>query len=624
MDFSFNYDGKKITHTDLKDGKLENLTVTVKTKKYEEYDAEEWVLWFENTGDTNTKIISDICDCDTVFPFEIDKSQRKTWGYIPDKSDLCVISMNGMVESDRYWENSAECHLEFAFNYDYLCKLPNGTKAFANRGGRSSDKYMPFFDVTANDAGYIIAIGWTGDWKAEFAEQEDGILVKTGLKETNFYLKPKEKIRTSSVLVMKYTDKDDKYNKFRSLIREYYSHTSFNLAKKEGIMAFEFFGSTTSEVMKQRISTLSKHGIEFEEIWIDAGWYGKCQTNSTIDWDECVGEWNVHEETHPMHFRDVAEEAKKANARLMLWIEPERARSGTAVIEAHPDWFLSIPGTTNNILNYGNKDAWNYVFDMISGFIEELDLSCYRQDFNVPLTSFFAGNDRKDRRGITEIKHIMGMYELWDKLLVKYPYLLIDNCSSGGRRFDIETLKRSIPFFRSDYFCNYTADAEIVQVENNVAKYLPYIGCCTKATDKYGLRSSYASSFGFMGWSREYMKMSDVDFESLAAFTSEYRKIRKYFSKDFYSLGADIYDTTSWTIWQYHDKETKSGIVMAFRRSNSPFENVTVELNGLDDGQEYSYHNFDTSETFVSNNEINIKLSEKRSSVILEYSHTLF
>lgn len=27
---------------------------------------------------------------------------------------------------------------------------------------------MPFFDVTAQDNGYIAAIGWTGDWKAEF------------------------------------------------------------------------------------------------------------------------------------------------------------------------------------------------------------------------------------------------------------------------------------------------------------------------------------------------------------------------------------------------------------------------------------------------------------------------
>ena len=617
--FSFNYAGRKITHKDLHNEKIENLTVTVKTKKYEEYDAEEWVLWFENTGNSNTEIISDICDCDTVFPFEIDKSQRKTWGYIPDKSDLCVISMNGMVESDRYWENAAECRSEFAFNYDYLCKMPDGTKSFANRGGRSSDKYMPFFDVTANDAGYIIAIGWTGDWKAEFSEREDGVSVKTGLKETNFYLKPNEKIRTSSVLVMKYTDKEDKYNKFRGLIRDYYSHISCSSAKKEGLMAFEFFGSTTSDVMKQRIEELSNHGIEFEEIWIDAGWYGKCQTNSTTDWDECVGEWVINEETHPKRFQDVVEEAKKANARLMLWIEPERARSDTNVINAHPDWFLSLPGTTNNILNYGNKDAWNYAYNMISGYIDELELSCYRQDFNVPLTSFFEKNDKADRRGITEIKHIMGLYELWDRLLEKYPHLLFDNCSSGGRRFDIETLKRSIPFFRSDYFCNYTADAEVVQVENNAAKYLPYIGCCTKATDEYAMRSSYASSFGFMGWSREYMKLGGGDFEKLKELTCEYKKIRKYFSKDFYNHGAEVYDKAAWTIWQYHDGSDDSGILIAFRRSESPFDSVTLTLKGLSENKNYSYYNFDTKEEKVGNSSLTVNLPEKRTSVVIEY-----
>ena len=75
---------------------------------------------------------------------------------------------------------------------------------------------MPFFDITANGNGYIAAIGWTGDWKAEFTKSENGIQMKSGLKETGFYLKPGEKIRTSSTLIMGYTKEEDKYNKFRN------------------------------------------------------------------------------------------------------------------------------------------------------------------------------------------------------------------------------------------------------------------------------------------------------------------------------------------------------------------------------------------------------------------------
>lgn len=620
MDFSFNYGGKSITYKDLKDGVIDkNLSVTVKTHKYNEFDAIEWVLWFENSGEKDSKIISDINDCDMILPFDIDRADRRSM-YIPKKTDLCVVSMNGMVESDRYWENARECFDEYTFNYDYLYKLPHSTKKFANRGGRSSDKYVPIFDVTQNNKGYIVAIGWTGDWKAEFTECENGVSVKTGLKETNFYLKPNEKVRTSSVLVMEYDENEDKYNKFRKLIKNHFSHTACTKAEKEGLFAVCFFGSTPSKDMVSGLKKLSENGITFDEIWIDAGWYGKCQPNSGSDWDACVGEWDIHEETHPKRFRDVIEEGRKTGTKMMFWIEPERARSDSYAVKEHPDWFLSLPGTTNNILNYGNKDAWNYAYNLISGYIEELELFCLRQDFNVPLTSFFAGGDEPDRRGITEIKHITGMYELWDRLLEKYPHLMIDNCSSGGRRIDIETLKRSIIFFRTDYFCNDNADPEALQVHNGISKYLPYNGCCAKLhDDTYSFRSAYSSSLGVSTTPKgsfDALKKNDYIIRDL---TEEYKSIRKYFTKDFYSYGSDYYDTKSWAIWHYHDADTDSGVIVAFRRCESPFDNVTVKLKGLNDAKEYSYYNFDTKEESKGNSSLTIKLAEKRSSVVIEY-----
>ena len=620
--FSFRYAGKRITRKDFENSSFKidhELAVTFCETEYQKYNASEWVLWFENTGDRDSRIISDICDCDTVLPFGINREDRRDM-YLPKKSDLCVISMNGMVESDRYWENAGECADEYTFRSDFLYKLPNGKKSFANRGGRSSDKTMPFFDVTQNGEGYFVAIGWTGDWKAEFTEKEEGVAVKTGLKETRFYLKPHEKLRTSSVLIMKYGKDEDKYNKFRSLVREHFSHIGCTAAKKEGLLAFEFFGSTESEIMKERIEELSKHDIRFDEIWIDAGWYGKCRTNSASGWDACVGEWEINKATHPNGLKDVAECASKHGMSLMFWVEPERAKSGGSVIMEHPDWFLSTNGTANNILNLGNKEAWNYAYDILSKYIEELRISCYRQDYNVPMTAFFAAHDEKDRRGITEIKHMMGLYELWDRLLQKFPGLLIDNCASGGRRIDLETLKRSVPFFRSDYMCNNNADPEILQIENNISYYLPYNGCCTKAKgDLYAMRSSYSSGFGCMSWSRSTMEMTEEDFAVLKKSVDEYRRIRRYFSKDFHSHGADIYDPSSWTVWQYHDKDTDSGILMAFRRSGSPFDSVTVKLKGTDDHARYIYRNLDTGSAYEGDHTIRVELLNKRSCVMIEY-----
>lgn len=58
---------------------------------------------------------------------------------------------------------------------------------------------------------------------------------------------------------------------------------------------------------------------------------------------------------------------------------------------------------------------------------------------------YWQAADVEDRQGITEIRHIEGLYKLWDELRQEFPNLIIDNCSSGGRRIDMETISRSLP-----------------------------------------------------------------------------------------------------------------------------------------------------------------------------------
>ncbi len=189
---------------------------------------------------------------------------------------------------------------------------------------------------------------------------------------------------------------------------------------------------------------------------------------------------------------------KNIGAKLMLWFEPERAMEGTKITMEHPEWFLNRSYGDSKILNYGNYEAWSYMYSLLSDYTAKLGMSCYRQDFNVGLTTCFEENDEPNRRGITEIKHITGMYRLWDELLARFPGLLIDNCSAGGRRIDVETLKRSIPFFRSDYQCNFNENPEVLQTHNsNISQYLPYNDCTSKTkSDTYAIRSSYSSSWG--------------------------------------------------------------------------------------------------------------------------------
>lgn len=624
-EFSFYYGEQKMVLSVQKDIVYElekEITVQVISREYPEYEAREWVLHFENKSGHNSQVFSEIMDCDTVLPFVFPAALRP--GYMPKPKDACVITMNGMVDGRYYWENDKVSAKEYTFSEEYLDKAPGCSKSFANIGGRSSEGLMPFFDVTAGDCGYIAAVGWTGDWKAEFTKEDSGIRMRSGLKEAGFYLMPGEKVRTTSVLIMQYNSGEDKYNKFRRLIKNYFSHKSNTLACRNGLMAAELWGGLSSEEMKKRINQLKDHGIKFEDVWIDAGWYGqctKCDEAFSGDWASHTGEWEVNSRVHPGELKDVAECAQAAGMKLMLWLEPERAIADTKIVKEHPEWFMSIPGNHSYILNYGNKEAQGYVCSLISQYIEKLGLSCYRQDFNAQLTEYFRRNDEENRRGITEIKHITGMYEMWEYLLKKHPGLLIDNCASGGRRIDIESLRRTIPFFRSDYQCNFNENPEVLQVHNsNISCYLPYNGCTSKTKyDTYAIRSSYSSSWGGAFYNAVFQSMCEEDFAWAKKITEEYKEIRKYFSCDFYNHGSAVFDETAWTIWQYHDSETDRGIVMAFRRCKSPFEQVRIHLKGLEEGKIYQYEDRDSGECWDGSDQLLMELQQQRSCRIIEY-----
>ena len=83
---------------------------------------------------------------------------------------------------------------------------------------------------------------------------------------------------------------------------------------------------------------------------------------------------------------------------------------------------------------------------------------------------FWDAADAPDRVGISEIKHITGLYAMWDALIARHPGLLIDNCSSGGRRIDLETISRSMPLWRSDLQCWPNFNATIMQTQTRRAK----------------------------------------------------------------------------------------------------------------------------------------------------------
>ena len=275
------------------------------------------------------------------------------------------------------------------------------------------------------------------------------------------------------------------------------------------------------------------------------------------------------------------------------------------------------------ILNYGNREAKEYVRDLVLGYANNLELSCYRQDFNIELTSYFEMNDEENRRGITEIKHITGMYEVWDSILEGAPGMIIDNCASGGRRIDLETTSRSIPLWRTDYRYGEVNGYQCHTYALNF--FLPLHGTGVYGGDHYNFRSSMSSAM-VTNWEVASRNGSLADMHRTI---KQFKELRPYYMEDYYPL-TGVKDLTAddvWLAYQLNRPSDNSGIVMAFRRRNSATENtsITVQLKGLNPTATYTVRNDNDGTTSEATGEqlaegLTLNIANPLGSLMLQYA----
>lgn len=642
LDFSFKYDGASFEQV-LQEAKLsqeindnfiktqlclkDGLVITKEKTVYPDYDAEEWVLTFENAQNNNSKILSNIFDCDISVSAH-HQVALSPLGYAKNPDCSRVYVTQGSNCTDNEFMEAAH-HLPPGSDQTYSCE-----------GGRSSSLTMPFFDFCEKDSGVLIAIGWSGQWQANFSSKDECVRITTGIQDANFYLEPNEKLRTSRVVLMRYSQgRRQAHTMFRRLVKDHFSIIGKPNRAQQGPLCLSAWGGMSSKEMIDRLRFYKDQNFGAEYFWVDAGWYGDsklpCPDEFSGDWAWHTGSWNINTTYHPDKFKDVAAQIKKSNMKFLLWFEPERVIYGTHSPSDHPKWYLSLKDDGEDmekqtlLLDLGNPQALQGTFEMLAGYIEELNIDCYRQDFNFEPLTYWRKADTEGRQGIHEIKHIMGLYQLWDMLLERFPNLLIDNCASGGRRLDIELVSRSIALWRSDYQCIFDADPETTQSHTmGISNWLPYHGTGVGVVvgDTYRARSCYSSSLTNAYWSYQQFDTGD---EAIAQWTrdifAEYKLVRPYFSKDFYPLTENSLDNGTWCAWQFHDPETDSGIVMAFRRPSSPMTDAQLELKGLTAGGNYSVLDKDSKQSHdysakqLSNN-FCVNLPDKRSSKLFIYT----
>ena len=267
-------------------------------------------------------------------------------------------------------------------------------------------------------------------------------------------------------------------------------------------------------------------------------------------------------------------------------------------------------------------------------------------DYNLDPLPVWATNDAKspERSGLTEVKYIEGLYTLWDAILAAHPGLLIDDCSSGGRRIDVETLSRSFPLWRSDYGGAPTPSgaASLQVMSMGLTQLAPVSSGAVWGIDPYNWRSagvvgktiSWGLTGGACGGWQSIMRNATA-IAQLKLAVAETKSLREFaIDGDYFPLTPTTIALTDWAAYQFHKPQEcpkpgvcmgNNGFAMFFRRHEAEQTSMSAGLLGLSPSAHYdvvTHHGFapDGAPTTYSGEELSkliVKLGKGKSLLLM-------
>lgn len=454
--------------------------------------------------------------------------------------------------------------------------------------GRSSNATFPFLNIAWDGGGVVVAIGWSAQWAARVERTEGAVRLWVGQEHTRLRLHAGEQMRTPRVLLVFWQGDEPLVgnNALRQVLIESY------LPRRDGELAwppvaystwfaFNEGNDVTEANQIEVLERLVELDLGVEVFWIDAGWFEG-------GWPHGAGSWVPKAQAFPRGLGPVAEAVHARGLRFLMWFEPERVNPESRIAREHPEFVLwdGPPNWTeqhDGLFNLGDPQARRYLTDLLSRAIEDFGLDIYRNDFNIDPLAFLRAADQPEREGMAEVRYVEGLYEMWDELLRRHPGLVIDNCASGGRRIDLETVARSLPLWRSDTQCTKQARPVFDQVQTSgLTRWVPLHSAGVWGMSPYEF---WSVAQGGVVLSQD-ARTPDFPADLARARIAELKRWRNLWLGDFWPLTPVTTSEQDWCAWQLHDPAHGTGLVMAFRRAEAP-EAVALRLREIDPGAGY-------------------------------------
>lgn len=304
--------------------------------------------------------------------------------------------------------------------------------------GRSSKGHHPFIIIEDGPSAHFLAVAWSGNWHITCTPQLNSIeiTVTSDSDETPLITKTVQSGGINSAMrefIADFRDLDT--HGVPKLLTEWNSWWPY-----EDIEIDE-------ETLFVNAACAKKAGIEVAIL--DAGWFGPATKDS--HWHHLRGDWDQRNiERFPSGLGNIANAIRKLGIEFGIWLEIEALGEKAELAKIHPEFVAQHNGENLQYVCLGNPDALTWALKISKALIQECGASWIKMDFNVDPG---AGCNRADHgHGSTSglNAHLQSLYALLDRLKADYPDLTIENCSSGGLRWDLEMATHVDMGFASD------------------------------------------------------------------------------------------------------------------------------------------------------------------------------
>ena len=486
-----------------------------------------------------------------------------------------------------------------------------GKQGVSSKRGISSHQEQPFLALAEHNADqtrgqvYAMHLVYSGNFlaQAEMSQQEQ-VRAVIGIHPEGFgwKLDPGGSFQTpEAVLVYSHTGLGGMTHTLHDLYRNHLIRGPWRGGPRPSLVnnwEATYFDFDTEKLL-DIARTAAARGVEM--LVLDDGWFG-CRNHD----DSSLGDWFVNEKKLPGGLKYLADEVNRLGMKFGLWVEPEMVSPDSQLYRAHPDYALQVPGRppilarTQLVLDISRQEVRDCVYDQLHKVLSSANIAYVKWDMNRALTDAASFCLDADRQGELFHRYVLGVYELQERLLRDFPNLLLENCCSGGGRFDPGMLYYSPQIWTSDN----TDAIDRLKIQEGTALLYPlstmgaHVAACPSHTNgrvtPFETRG-LVSLPGCFGYELDLTKLTEEELSMIPGQLENYRKYGPVFHGGDYCRLASYSENHEYDALMAVSKDKKIAVIDYIHvMSRQQRRNVLLPLWGLD--EETRYRSSETGE----------------------------